>query len=231
MYDAVVISDVHLGSKVCRARSLTELLRSIECERVRTKRLIINGDLFDGWDFRKLKKSHWKVLSHIRKVSAIAEVIWICGNHDGPAEIISQIMGVEFLHEYKMESGGRSILFIHGDQFDSFILEKPFITKLADNLYRLAQRLDRSLYLARFLKKGSKTFLRCSDQIRERAKDYAARRGFDVIVCSHVHMAMEDRDGPVEYYNTGSWTESPSSYIVVQSGTLKLEKVDSAVES
>ena len=230
MYDAVVISDVHLGSKVCRARSLTELLKSIECESVRTRRLIINGDLFDGWDFRKLKKSHWKVLSHIRKVSAVAEVVWIRGNHDGPAEMISQIIGVDFLHEYKMDSGGRRILFLHGDQFDSFILEKPFITKLADNIYRLAQRLDRSLCLARLLKRGSKTFLRCSEQIRERAKDYAARRGFDVVVCSHVHMATEDRGGSVEYYNTGCWTESPSSYLLVRSGELTLKRVDSAVE-
>jgi len=222
MHDAIVISDIHLGSAVCRAKPLADLLKSIETGEVRTRRLIINGDLFDDWDFRKLKKSHWKVLSHIRKVAGISEVVWIRGNHDGPAEVISHLIGVDFLDEYEMESGGRRILLLHGDRFDSFIADRPVLTKLADNFYRLVQRLDRSFYLARLLKHGSKTFLRCSEQIRDRARAYAAKRGFDCVVCSHVHMEMEDRSGSVEYYNTGCWTESPCHYLVIDSGSLSL---------
>lgn len=222
MHDAIVISDIHLGSSVCQARLLSELLKSLESGLVQTKRLVINGDLFDDWDFRRLKKSHWKVLSHIRKVAEVSEVVWIRGNHDGPAEIISHLIGVDFLDEYEMESGGKRILFLHGDRFDSFIAKRPILTKLADNLYRLVQRLDRSFHLARLLKHGSKTFLRCSEQIRDRAKSYAGSRGFDAVVCSHVHMEMEDLSEPVAYYNTGCWTECPSSYISVCSGVLKI---------
>jgi UDP-2,3-diacylglucosamine pyrophosphatase LpxH len=225
MHDAIVISDIHLGSSVCRAKPLADLLKSIETGGIQTRRLIINGDLFDDWDFRKLKKSHWKVLSHIRKVAGISEVVWIRGNHDGPAEIISHLIGVDFLEEYEMESGGRKILFLHGDKFDSFIAKKPVLTKLADNFYRLVQRIDRSFYLARLLKHGSKTFLRCSEQIRDRAKAYASKRGFDCVVCSHVHMEMEDKSGSVEYYNTGCWTESPSHYLMIESGSLSLGRV------
>jgi UDP-2,3-diacylglucosamine pyrophosphatase LpxH len=200
------------------------LLKSIEAGEIQTRRLIINGDLFDGWDFRKLKKSHWKVLSHIRKVAGISEVIWIRGNHDGPAEIISHLIGVDFLDEYDMESGGRRILLLHGDRFDSFIAERPVLTRLADNFYRLVQRLDRSFYLARLLKKGSKTFLRCSEQIRDKAREYAAKRGFDCVVCSHVHMATEDRSESVEYYNTGCWTESPCHYLAISDGDLSVRR-------
>jgi len=224
MYDAMVISDVHLGSRVCQAKALSELLKSIETGEVRTRRLIINGDLFDDWDFRKLKRSHWKVLSHIRKVAELAEVVWIRGNHDGPAEIISHLLGVGFLEEYEMESGGRRMLFLHGDRFDSFISERPILTRLADNFYRMVQMVDSSFYLARLLKSGSKTFLRSADQMRERAKSYAQRRGFEVVVCSHVHLCEEDRSGPVEYHNTGCWTESPCSYLLVSNGEVRSEK-------
>ena len=44
-YDCIVISDLHLGSVVCQARLLEEFL---EWAAVRTKQLIINGDIFDG---------------------------------------------------------------------------------------------------------------------------------------------------------------------------------------
>lgn len=204
---------------------LAELLKSIESGQVQTRRLIINGDLFDDWDFRKLKKSHWKVLSHIRKVAGIADVVWIRGNHDGPAEVISHLIGVEFLEEYEMKSGQKKILFLHGDIFDSFIAKRPILTKMADNFYRMVQGLDRSLYLAKLLKRGSKTFLRCSEQIRDRARLYASRRGFDAVVCSHVHMEIEDKSGPVEYYNTGCWTEVPSCYLTVCQGEIHVQKV------
>lgn len=220
-----MISDIHLGSQVCRAKQLCELLKSVETGVLPTKRLIINGDLFDDWDFRKLKKSHWKVLSHIRKVAGIADVVWIRGNHDGPAEVISHLIGVDFLEEYSLSSGGRKILFLHGDRFDNFIAKRPVLTKLADNFYRLVQRIDRSFYLAKLLKRGSKTFLRCAEKIRDRAVLYAEKRGFDVVVCSHVHMEEEYTNGVVFYYNTGCWTDSPSSFVTVVNGSLSIHSV------
>ena len=63
MFDAIIISDVHLGSENCQARQLTHFLESIHSETVLTRRLILNGDVFDSIDFRRLKKNHWKVLS------------------------------------------------------------------------------------------------------------------------------------------------------------------------
>ena len=87
-FDAIVISDIHLGSNVCQAKTLASFLSRIELGETDTDTLIINGDLFDSWDFRKLKKDHWKILSQIRKISDIIKVIWISGNHDGPADMV-----------------------------------------------------------------------------------------------------------------------------------------------
>ena len=87
--DAVVISDIHLGSSNCQAPALARFLEGILAGQMRTRLLIINGDVFDSIDFRRLKKRHWKVLSLVRRLSDKIEVIWIAGNHDGPAEIVN----------------------------------------------------------------------------------------------------------------------------------------------
>src|SRR6266496_5839458 len=107
MLDALILSDLHLGSDNCQARQLGELLEGIEEGVLPTARLILNGDVFDSIDFRRLKKTHWKVLSLIRKLSDRLEIVWICGNHDGSAEIVSHLLGVCVEEEYVLKSGGR----------------------------------------------------------------------------------------------------------------------------
>src|SRR5271165_6639357 len=114
MLDAVLLSDIHLGSDNCQARRLCELLERIADGELTTARLILNGDVFDSIDFRRLHKAHWKVLSLIRKLSDQIEIIWLCGNHDGSAEIVSHLLGVEVRDDYILESAGQRILVLHG---------------------------------------------------------------------------------------------------------------------
>lgn len=219
--DAIIISDIHLGSDVSQCEKILLFLENIKNNSLLTKELIINGDLFDSWDFRKLKKNHWKVLSLIRKISKNIHVVWINGNHDGPAEIISHLIGVDFLEEYLLISNNKKILILHGDKFDNFISEHPIFTKLADNFYRLIQKIDKSFYLAKLAKKSSKTFLRCSEQIKEKAKNYGKIKNVNAVICSHTHAAIEDKD-QIEYYNTGCWTEVPCHYVEIKQGEIKL---------
>ena len=49
MNDAIIISDIHLGSNVCQSKTLISFLEKIECGEIDTNQLIINGDLFDSW--------------------------------------------------------------------------------------------------------------------------------------------------------------------------------------
>ena len=97
--DAVVISDLHLGSAVCQAKALIAFLEGVRDGRTPTRRLILNGDVFDGLDFRRLKKSHWKVLGLLRQVAAATEVVWVVGNHDGQLEAASHLLGVGVVEE------------------------------------------------------------------------------------------------------------------------------------
>jgi UDP-2,3-diacylglucosamine pyrophosphatase LpxH len=222
MNDAVIVSDIHLGSEVCQSKRIVEFLRLVEEGKIQTKEIIINGDLFDSWDFRKLKGSHWKVLSRMRSLAKTKHIVWINGNHDGPAEIISHLIGVDFVEEYTLESGDKSILVLHGDRFDNFIAKHPLFTKLADKIYRLIQVMDKSFYLAKLAKRSSKTFLRCSEKIKERAIAHASKRGFNTVCCGHTHLATEDLKGEILYYNSGCWTENPCSYLSVSEGAVKI---------
>lgn len=221
MNDAVIISDIHLGSSVCQARKVRDFLGLVENDAIPAREIIINGDLFDSWDFRKLKGSHWKVLSQMRIMAKSKRIIWINGNHDGPAEVISHLIGVDFVNEYNLRSGDKNILILHGDVFDNFITEHPVLTKIADKLYRMIRGLDRSFYLAKLAKRSSKTFLRCSEQTMRRAKAYGQRKGAQVVCCGHTHLAIQDFQG-TEYHNSGCWTESICHYLSIKDGAVKL---------
>lgn len=222
MYDAVVISDIHLGSDNCQAKYLVHFLEAVRRGSMRTRQLILNGDVFDSIDFRRLKKHHWGILSELRKLSDEMDVVWINGNHDGPAEIVSHLLGVRCADEFVVESGGRRILMLHGHRFDEFITRYPIITWIADVAYDFLQRIDRSHYFAKQAKKRSKMFLRCVEKIETDAIKYAQRKGCDTVCCGHTHMPVANTAGPVRYFNSGCWTEKPCHYLTVLDGEVSV---------
>ncbi len=62
-YKSIFISDVHLGSKGCKAELLSDFLKENTCEN-----LFLVGDIIDGW---RLKRKFFWLQSHtdvIRKL-------------------------------------------------------------------------------------------------------------------------------------------------------------------
>ncbi len=224
MADALVISDLHLGSDNCQAGGLVTFLEQIRSGEKPTDRLILNGDVFDSIDFRRLRKPHWKVLSLLRKLSDKVEVTWLCGNHDGSADIVSHLVGVTVADEVTLTSGGRRILLLHGHRFDQFLERYPLTTAVADGMYRLLQWVDRSHTIARHAKHSSKTFLRCAGEVRERAVEYARKKWADAVCCGHTHLPEATETGPVAYFNSGCWTERPCHYLSIDRGTVRLRE-------
>jgi UDP-2,3-diacylglucosamine pyrophosphatase LpxH len=228
LLDAIVISDLHLGSENCQARALTRFLDDLHEGFTQTHSLILNGDVFDSIDFRRLKKHHWKVLSLLRKLSDTIEIVWVNGNHDGPAEIISHLLGVEVRDELILESAGRRILLHHGHRFDKFIDDHPYLTAIGDLTYRFLQRIDSSHSFARTAKRKSKTFLRCVEKIETQSIEYARKLGCDAVCCGHTHVPMAHEDGAIAYYNSGCWTEKPCHYLSVRCGEIALRQYEFA---
>jgi UDP-2,3-diacylglucosamine pyrophosphatase LpxH len=225
MYDALVLSDIHLGLDNCEARELISLLERIESRELATKRIVLNGDVFDSFDFRRLKKSHWKVLSLIRKMSDWIEITWINGNHDGPAEIVSHLLGVAVCDELILESGGKRILLHHGHRFDEFTEKHVFISHVADFFYRVLQKIDSSHHIARTAKRRSKIFLRCTEKIHRKSIELAEKLNCDAVCCGHTHDAVcgADQFG-IQYFNSGSWTERPCHYLTICEGQVRLHE-------
>src|SRR5262245_1778662 len=205
MLDAVILSDLHLGSDNCQAHALCTLLHRIVEDEMPTTQLILNGDVFDSIDFRRLTKRHWKVLSLIRKLSDRIDIVWVCGNHDGSAEIISHLLGVSVRDEYILESGARRVLLFHGHIYDDFMDNHPILSWLGDVIYAFLQWIDSTHELAKVAKKGSKTFLRCAAKIMEGAINRAAEQDCDAVCCGHTHHATVNTEGPVHYFNSGCW--------------------------
>jgi UDP-2,3-diacylglucosamine pyrophosphatase LpxH len=221
-YDCIVISDLHLGSDVCQAKLLEEfLIWAVE----HCRELVINGDIFDDLNFKRLTKRHFACLKVIRRNTDRDDIrlVWVRGNHDGPADIISHIVGVEILDEYVFDNGAIQLLIMHGDQFDTITTDYPWLTEIACGVFYYIQKFMPHR-AARWIRRITKSFQRNSQLIERRASEYAAGRGYRHVTCGHTHLSLEAENDGVRYVNSGTWTEAPPCpFVVVQGREVRLE--------
>jgi UDP-2,3-diacylglucosamine pyrophosphatase LpxH len=223
LYDCIVISDLHLGSDVCQARLLEEfLIWAVE----HCRELVMNGDIFDDLNFKRLTRRHFACLKVIRRNTDRDDirVVWVRGNHDGPADIISHIVGVEILDEYVYDNGRVQLLILHGDQFDTIITDYPLLTETACGLFYFIQKLMPHR-AARWIRRITKRFQRNSQLIERRAAEYARGRGYRFVTCGHTHLPLVAVHDDVTYINSGTWTEAPPCpFVVVHDDEVRLEQ-------
>jgi UDP-2,3-diacylglucosamine pyrophosphatase LpxH len=161
-------------------------------------------------------------LSHIRKLSnprRNIDVIWVEGNHDdGLAEIMSHLIGIEVHKEFSWFINGKKFFAIHGHQFDRFLNENIIISAIASFIYDRIQRWgNEKQTVARFLKNKSKGWLRLAKKVADGAVEYAKHKNADIAICGHTHKA-DSYTYPgknITYYNSGCWTDLPSSYLII----------------
>ena len=78
---AIFVSDVHLGTKDCKAALLNEFLKYYRCDT-----LYLVGDIIDGWKMRS--GIYWttefnKVIRRILKLAKRGvKIMYVTGNHD-----------------------------------------------------------------------------------------------------------------------------------------------------
>ncbi|MGA8154298.1 MAG: UDP-2,3-diacylglucosamine diphosphatase [Terriglobales bacterium] len=215
VYDTLILSDVHLGAETSRAHDATRVLKEN-----RFRRLILLGDIFADLNFRRLTKEHWKFLGYIRKLSnpkRKVEVIWVEGNHDeGLTDIMSHLVGVKVYQEYTWNFCGLRHLAIHGHQFDRFGINSMRLNYLGTLLYFQIQRLDlKGKPLARLIDRLNTRWLRLSPKVASGALFYAHQHKADRIFCGHTHAAMRQEQDGIQYYNSGGWVDSKSTYITI----------------
>ena len=222
LLDAILLSDIHLGSESCQVRAVQRFLDDLPP----TRRLVLNGDILENTEYR-LTKQHWRVLSRLRKLSDQLELVWVRGNHDFDAEPVAHLIGATFVPEYPFESAGKRILCVHGDAWDRFLTDHPVVSVIADWFYLRIQRMSRRLAVS--AKRSSKTFLRCVERVRTEAIEYGKAKRADVVICGHTHhaeAAPETASSTPIYCNTGCWTDHHCHYLTVQDGLVRLEEVN-----
>jgi UDP-2,3-diacylglucosamine pyrophosphatase LpxH len=235
-YRTIWISDVHLGTPGCRAEYLLDFLRHNE-----SQFLYLVGDIVDGW---QLKRSWYWAPAHndvvqkvLRKARKGTRVVYIAGNHD---EVLREFLGYsvggieihdEFVHTL---ADGRRFLVVHGDLYDGVVQYAKWLALLGDNLYALILRLNRWFNhiraklgmpywsLSQYLKHKAKNAVSFISDFEVAVAHEARRRGFQGVVCGHIHKPMiRDVDG-VLYCNDGDWVESLSALVETTEGELKI---------
>ena len=187
---------------------------------------MINGDIFDDLNFKRLTKRHFACLKVIRRNSDREDfrLVWVRGNHDGPADIVSHIVGVEILDEYVYDNHQVQLLILHGDQFDTFTTAYPVLTEVACGVFYFIQKWMPHR-AARWIRRISKRWQRNSqlDRAAGRSSTPAAGASASSRAATPTSPWRPSTDG-VRYINSGTWTDyPPCPFVVVQGSEVRLE--------
>jgi UDP-2,3-diacylglucosamine pyrophosphatase LpxH len=238
------ISDVHLGFPGCSAEYLLEFIRDMRCET-----LYLVGDIIDFWSLKK--KRYWPqahnnvVRSILGKAKHDTRVIYVPGNHD---EVMRDYDGltlgnVEIRNSVIHETvDGRRLLVMHGDQFDSAVVNTKFIGLIGSAAYDFLLRLNRYVNWCR--EKMGRDYWSLAGAVKYKVKKAvkyisnfegaviheARRQNVDGLVCGHIHRAELTRLDGVTYMNCGDWVESCTALIEHHDGTLELLRLADAPE-
>ncbi len=237
-YRSIFISDVHLGTRFSKAEQLLDFLGENESEN-----LYLVGDIIDGWAIkRKLKwsQSHSDVVQKIlRKARKGTSVYFVTGNHDEflrpflPLILGDRLfIGNEF--DYQAENGKRYYV-THGDFFDSITMTKKWIAVLGDYGYDALLHLNgvidfvrkglgirRYWSLSKYVKDNVKKSVSFINDFEAILLEHARHKGYDGVICGHIHKAeLKEADG-MTYLNCGDWVESCSAVVEEMDGEWKV---------
>jgi UDP-2,3-diacylglucosamine pyrophosphatase LpxH len=223
--DIVVISDVHLGTHGCQARQLNNYLKSVQ-----PRTLILNGDIFDIWYFKKsyFPKEHMDVVRRILKMAANdTKVYYLTGNHDDMLRKFGEMSFglVHLRNKLVFQVNGRTHWVFHGDVFDASIHKARWLARLGGEGYDLLIRFNRlvnrmrgwvgfpPVSFAAKVKKGVKGAVKRISDFEETAIRIASEKNYDCVICGHIHRPqireiVAENGKNVRYLNSGDWVEN-----------------------
>jgi UDP-2,3-diacylglucosamine pyrophosphatase LpxH len=240
-FRSVWISDLHLGTRRCRASALLEFLEQHEAEN-----LFLVGDIVDGWVTGPAWYWSREQAAVVQTITSWhrhgARVVFLPGNHDevsvdlahallGPLPVATQL-----IHR---TVEGRRMLVIHGHQFDGSLNPNRWMYILGAQAYHQALRIDRwyseesigsarrssspASYFKRRLSKAVRYLTDFGDQaVLQTARYHRA----DGVICGHTHYAEKREIGPITYINDGDWVKSCTALVEEHDGSLRLLRRD-----
>jgi UDP-2,3-diacylglucosamine pyrophosphatase LpxH len=238
-FRTIVLSDLHLGSKGSKAKEVTHFLKRYTCDR-----LLLNGDIIDGWQLKKYgtswKKRHTAFFRQVLKLieDYDTKVIYLRGNHDDFLDHVLPLkIGKYFSirRDYVLKTkGGRRYYVTHGDVFDSVTTNLKWLAYLGDVGYNLLLGLNK-LYnqwrtwrglpyysLSQEIKLKVKAAVSYISDFEEKLAELAKAKGCEGVICGHIHQPAIRMIGDVEYLNSGDWVESLSALVEDHDGNWSL---------
>jgi UDP-2,3-diacylglucosamine pyrophosphatase LpxH len=227
-YQTIIISDLHLGTEGSKAKEVTRFLKRNTC-----KRLILNGDIIDGWQLKKYgswKKKHTAFFKVVLKMmdEHNTKVVYLRGNHDDFLEQIMPLrLGKQFQiqRDYVLKSGEKRFFITHGDVFDSVTTHFKWLAYLGDIGYTFLLWLNKGYNqyrtwrglpyysLSAVVKQKIKLAVNFISDFEEKLVELAKSRKCDGVICGHIHQpAIREIDGLI-YMNSGDWVESMTALV------------------
>ncbi len=239
-YKTLILSDIHLGTEDCQIDKVNDLLKHIHCEK-----LILNGDIIDGWALgrrggwtRKHTRFIRLVLKRIEKRRT--EVIYLRGNHD---DILDRFLPLRFdklriVDKYIHKTPRGRYLVVHGDVFDAVTQNSKLVAVAGDIGYKTLLKINR-LYnryrrwrekgpfsLSKLIKARTKSVVNYISRFEQNVEQFTRREGCVGFICGHIHTPDDKHIGTIHYMNSGDWVESATAIVEHFDGRLELIDYD-----
>lgn len=235
-FKTLVISDVHLGTSGSKAKELTNFLKQHSCDK-----LILNGDIIDGWQLKKYgtwKKKHTRFFKTVLKMMEEhhTKVIYLRGNHD---DFLDQILPLKvgnfsIRRDYILKTKDKRYYITHGDIFDSITNKLKWIAQLGDlgytfllwinklyNNYRTSRGLP-YYSLSQVIKHKVKSAVSYISDFETQLAQVAKIKNCEGIICGHIHQPAIKQIADIQYLNSGDWVESLSALAEDEDGAWSL---------
>lgn len=238
-YRSIFISDVHLGTRDCKAELLCDFLKNNTANTI-----YLVGDIIDGWRIQQnkwfWKDTHTNVIRQILKHAKNgSRIVYVVGNHD---EFLRPLLPykisfgeIDFVNKTThIGADGKRYLVIHGDMFDGISKLAPWISYLGDKAYDLLLYLNTKYNWVRhkfgfgywsfskYLKHKVKGAVDFIFQFEENLVGYCKRKHYDGVIAGHIHFFDIKMLQDIKYINCGDWVESCSAVVENFDGSFEI---------
>jgi UDP-2,3-diacylglucosamine pyrophosphatase LpxH len=242
-YRSIWISDLHLGTRACKAHQLLSFLQNHQAEN-----LYLVGDIIDGWS--RGGAWYWSPAQDavVREIALWrrrgARVVLLSGNHDETdRDLVEQLFGALPIESELVHSTleRRRMLVTHGHQFDSSLSSAGWVSMMGGQAYNLALRINdwysreclklEQPRLSSYLKRPmTRTlgYLTATDLNEQSILQAVRSHRADGIICGHTHRVEQRLIDSIWYINDGDWVNSCTALVEHRDGTLGLLKWESA---
>ena len=226
------MSDLHLGARQSQTDKIISFL-----DNNTTEKLILNGDIIDGWALKgngKWTKDCTKIFRRFMKMSEKdTKVIYIRGNHDDFLKdfIPFKLNNIRIVRKY-VHTGidNRKYFCFHGDVLDFVIMEARWLAVIGgwsydivikfNTIYNKIRKWFKLPYhsLANTIKQSVKGAINFVSDFEDNAKGLTKQKGYDVAVCGHIHHPKIEND----YMNSGDFCENSTCLVEDYNGVWKI---------